>query len=67
RARLVLFASAVIPALAEWVHRRPRLDPFRYLGLRVLDDSSYAAGVWEGCITERTISPLLPHITGKNK
>ncbi len=67
RARLVLFASAVIPALAEWAHRRPRLDPLRYIALRVLDDASYAAGVWEGCITERTIAPLLPHITGKNK
>jgi mycofactocin glycosyltransferase len=62
-ARRILLASATVPALVEWVRKRPRLDPLRYVGLRVLDDAAYAIGVWEGCVAEKNAAPLIPRIT----
>ncbi len=59
RARVILAGAAIVPALVEWARRRPRLDPLRYVALRILDDSAYAAGVWRGCIEEKTASPLM--------
>ncbi|MGC1513286.1 MAG: mycofactocin biosynthesis glycosyltransferase MftF, partial [Acidimicrobiales bacterium] len=64
RARAVLLAAVVVPGLVEWAHRRPRLDPFRYLAIRMLDDGAYATGVWQGCLKERIVAPLLPRFTG---
>ena len=62
-ARRVLLASVTIPALSEWVNKRPRIDPIRYAGLRLLDDAAYAVGVWEGCVAERTLTPMVPRIS----
>ncbi|MBI3257098.1 MAG: mycofactocin biosynthesis glycosyltransferase MftF [Actinobacteria bacterium] len=64
RARAVLLAAVLVPGLVEWARRRPRLDPLRYVALRVLDDGAYATGVWQGCLRERTAVPLLPRLTG---
>ncbi len=64
RARAALLAAVVVPGLVEWAHRRPRLDPFRYLAIRMLDDGAYATGVWQGCLKERIVAPLLPRLTG---
>ena len=60
RARRVVLAAAIVPHLIEWVQRRPRIDPLRWVALRVLDDVAYGAGVWAGCLRERTIEPLMP-------
>ena len=60
--RKILIAAITLPALAEWVHKRPRIDPLRYVGLKVLDDATYAVGVWEGCVDEKTVAPLVPRI-----
>jgi mycofactocin system glycosyltransferase len=48
RARRVLLVSAVVPNLWRWVRRKPEIDPLRYVALRVIDDASYGAGVWNG-------------------
>ena len=61
--RRILIASITLPALAEWVQRRPRIDPLRYAGLKLLDDAAYALGVWEGCADEKTVAPLIPRVT----
>lgn len=63
RARAILAAAVLVPGLVEWSHRRPRLDPLRYIALRLLDDAAYATGVWQGCRKERTVEPLLPHVS----
>lgn len=60
RARAVVLTAAVFPHLVEWAQRRPRLDPIRWTALRILDDAAYGAGVWAGCVRERTIDPLVP-------
>ncbi|MFP5326572.1 MAG: mycofactocin biosynthesis glycosyltransferase MftF, partial [Acidimicrobiia bacterium] len=60
RARRAVFAAVLIPPLIEWVQRRPRIDPLRWVALRLLDDLAYGAGVWTGCARELTVDPLVP-------
>ncbi|MGP3937826.1 mycofactocin biosynthesis glycosyltransferase MftF [Nonomuraea sp. KM88] len=62
RLRLPLVAALVLPALAEWVERRPPLDPVRYVAAHVLDDVVGAVGVWKGMVRERMFRPLLPRL-----
>jgi hypothetical protein len=58
-AALVLMAG---PPLADWWTRRPALDPLRWTAAAVADDLAYGAGVWAGCIRERTVAPLVPSL-----
>jgi GT2 family glycosyltransferase len=51
------------PALAAYAERRPRLDPVRYALAHIADDVCYGAGVWVGCLRERTIVPVTPVIS----
>ncbi|MGH3861561.1 mycofactocin biosynthesis glycosyltransferase MftF [Actinokineospora sp.] len=53
RGRLVLLAS-LVPAM---IGRGPT-----WSALRVADDLAYGAGVWVGCVRERTLAPVLPRI-----
>jgi mycofactocin system glycosyltransferase len=62
RSRPALAAAVVVPGALEWLQRRPRLDPVRFLGLRLGDDLAYAAGVWAGCARERSARALLPDL-----
>jgi hypothetical protein len=62
RTRRPLVAAAVLPALLDWGRRRPDLDPLLYCGLHLLDAAAYGAGVWAGCVRERTAEPLLPRL-----
>lgn len=52
-------ASLVGTAAADWVHRRPRLDPWRFVAAHVLDDLANNVGLLIGCLRERTLRPLL--------
>jgi len=63
RARTVLIAAAVVPAMYEWWSKRPPLDPLRYLALRAIDDASYGVGVWEGAIAQRSAEALMPDLS----
>jgi mycofactocin glycosyltransferase len=60
RLRLPVAALILAPPLLDWADRRPPLDPARYVAARLLDDAAYSLGVWQGCLTRRTIRPLLP-------
>jgi hypothetical protein len=62
RARRPLAAGLAVSVGADWITRRPRLDPFRFGALRAADDLAYAAGVWLGCVRARTASPLIPKL-----
>ena len=64
RARRALVAAAVLPALQEWLERRPGIDPLRWTALRVADDGAYCIGVWRGCVEHGTVAPLLPDFSG---
>jgi len=62
RVRVALCAAAVVPALAEWWEKRPRLDPVRFMILRIIDDAAYGTGVWKTAVRERNASAILPAI-----
>ncbi|MEO5975364.1 MAG: mycofactocin biosynthesis glycosyltransferase MftF [Ilumatobacteraceae bacterium] len=63
RARTVLLAAAVIPAMYEWWTKQPALDPLRFLALRLIDDASYGAGLWEGVISRHSVDALRPDVS----
>ena len=63
RARRVVLAAALIPALMDWRKDRPKLDLARYVALRVLDDGAYGFGLWQGAWRARTAEPLTPDLT----
>jgi len=48
------------PALTAYAERSPRLDPVRFTLAHIADDISYGAGVWAGCLRERTLLPVRP-------
>jgi mycofactocin glycosyltransferase len=60
--RRSLAAGLAVSVIADWLTRRPRLDPVRFGALRAADDLAYATGVWLGCIRARTASPLVPKL-----
>ena len=51
-----------VPPLVEWWRRRPPLDPVRWSVAAVVDDVAYGAGVWWGCLRDRTFGPLVPAV-----
>jgi mycofactocin system glycosyltransferase len=59
RVRRAAALLLLAPPAAEWVRRRPAIDPLRWTVASVADDASYGAGVWVGCLRARTFGPLL--------
>jgi GT2 family glycosyltransferase len=51
------------PALTGYAQSRPGLDPVRYTLAHLADDVCYGAGVWAGCLRERTLLPVRPVIS----
>ncbi len=51
------------PALTAYRQRQPDLDPVRFTLARIADDVCYGAGVWAGCVRERTLLPVRPVIS----
>jgi GT2 family glycosyltransferase len=67
RSRPALAAVVVVPGLLDWVERRPRLDPARFVALGLVDDLAYAAGVWAGCARERSGRGLEPDLRSASR
>jgi mycofactocin system glycosyltransferase len=63
RSRPAVAAAVIAPPLLEWAQRKPALDPLTYLAMRLADDMAYAAGVWAGCLRERSGRALMPDLT----
>ncbi len=55
-------AAALLLALpaAEYIARRPRMNPLCWLAACVADEFAYGIGVWKGCALARTAGPLRP-------
>ncbi len=53
------------PPLVEWWRRRPAVDPLRWSLACIVDDVSYGAGVWAGCVRSRCAGPLLPEFRAR--
>jgi mycofactocin glycosyltransferase len=57
-------ASLVLgPALTGYAQRKPDLDPVTFVLGHVADDVCYGAGVWAGCVRERTLVPVTPVVS----
>jgi hypothetical protein len=72
RTRRTAAMALLLPALADWMQDSKNLDtdgtgtdlrPAPYLALHVADDAAYGVGVWLGCARERTVAPLVPHVS----
>ena len=63
RARRAVVAAAIAPTLFDWLRERPSIDPARYVGLRLLDDIAYGAGLTRGAFDARSIDSLRPDFT----
>jgi mycofactocin glycosyltransferase len=62
RAAVMVALLVLIPPVVEWWRRRPDLDPGRWALVSLADDVAYGAGVWTGCLRERSLRPLLPAV-----
>ncbi len=69
RLRRPVLVAAVVPPLVDWLRTPPRagLGPLRYVGLRLLDDLAYGAGVWAGVVAERDAGALLPRFSRRRR
>ncbi|HEY6532285.1 MAG TPA: hypothetical protein VIY72_08285, partial [Acidimicrobiales bacterium] len=62
RAVLAIAVSGAVTSAAvrDWLAERPPVGPTTFVVGRLADDVAYGAGVWLGCLRERTAEPLLP-------
>ncbi|MFV1992138.1 MAG: mycofactocin system glycosyltransferase, partial [Acidimicrobiales bacterium] len=60
--RIAAAPLLVGPALAKYFEARPKIDPARFVAIRIADDVAYGTGVWLGCIQQRTLAPLKPRL-----
>ncbi|WP_205860588.1 mycofactocin biosynthesis glycosyltransferase MftF [Phycicoccus sp. HDW14] len=60
RARRVALVAAVVDGVLDHRRVRPDLDLSRYVVLRRAEDLAYGAGLWWGCLRERSTRALLP-------
>ena len=70
--RRTFLAAALLPSLLDWSRTllgppTARLDPLRYLALRLLDDASYGAGVWVGVLRAGDLGALRLRLTGPGR
>jgi len=63
--RAAIVSLLLGPPLTGWRTRRPHLGPVRFTAGAIADDIAYGAGVWAGCLTERTTTPVRPVFTGR--
>jgi hypothetical protein len=62
RMRLPLAAVALLAPLQEYRRSRPRMPLLPWTAVRLADDLAYSVGVWQGCLAERMVEPLLPRL-----
>jgi len=67
RRRMPALALLAASPLAEWLRRRPRLDPLRWTAASCADDAAYGLGVWWGCVRQRQLAPLMPKVRTKRR
>ena len=61
-AGFALFASLLVPVIYGLLRHKPQRVA-GYIGLRILDNLAYGAGVWLGAISARSFRCLIPTIT----
>jgi hypothetical protein len=61
--RAALASLLLGPALSAYAERKPELDPVRFSLAHIADNVCYGAGVWAGCLRQRTMVPVRPAIS----
>jgi mycofactocin glycosyltransferase len=67
RTRRACALALIVPALSDWVRNRGETDAATYGALHIADDVAYGAGVWSGCVRQRTVAPLVPRIAWRSR
>jgi hypothetical protein len=67
RTRRASALALLLPALADWAGNPGESGAVAYGALHVADDVAYGAGVWAGCVRERTVAPLVPRIAWRSR
>ena len=67
RTRRVCGGALLVPALSDYFRNPSGSDAVSFSALHVADDVAYGAGVWAGCVRERTCAPLLPHVVWRSR
>jgi mycofactocin system glycosyltransferase len=69
RTRRAAALALLVPALADWRNDGAVADlrPGPYVALHLADDAAYGAGVWLGCVRERTLAPLVPKVSFRTR
>ena len=67
RTRLACACALLVPALSDYIRDPGGSDAVSYSALHVADDLAYGAGVWAGCVRERTPAPLLPRVVWRSQ
>jgi mycofactocin glycosyltransferase len=63
RARKALLLAATVPYVLGWRQERPPVGFAPYVALRLVDDLSYGAGVWVGCLRQHSAAALRPDLS----
>jgi mycofactocin system glycosyltransferase len=61
----MLVAMHLAAGMVEYAIKKPRLNPFAFIGFFTLEQTSYQSGVWWACIQQFNFNPVLPRIVHK--
>jgi hypothetical protein len=61
-ARVAVGVAVLGPPVLDWLRTDGQIDLGRFTAAHLVDDLSYGAGVWRGCLRHRTVAPLLPRL-----
>jgi mycofactocin system glycosyltransferase len=62
RAQVAVGVAVLGPPVLDWLRTDRQIDLGRFTAAHLVDDLSYGAGVWRGCLRHRTVAPLLPKL-----
>lgn len=61
--RRAVLAAWLVPPTLRWLTSDRRVPWPWWMGLHLADDAAYGIGVWQGCLREHSVAPLLPALS----
>ena len=61
-ASAVILLLHLVAGVVDYAVKKPRLDPFSFLFFFTLEQLSYQAGVWYGCVKQRDFGSVIPKL-----
>jgi mycofactocin glycosyltransferase len=56
-----------VPLVVDWARSPRTVNPLLWTAIGLVDGAAYGAGVWRGCLAERTAAPLQPRFAGLSR